>query len=385
MDVSFYSVLMSVFWSSIGIFVLYCCVKRRWFIQKFGIQMLWTLYLLCALRLFCPVEINGVKIIEFEGTLASVYEILGLQKAEILGMEISALQVCGGIWIIGAVFLVVRWFWVYLRGKRSLQKILENSQRQEGGMLEQIQKQHDHTMDIELWKSADVDIPMGVGIFKKRILIPNSDYSSMELSCILCHEYTHFRNHDIETKVLLQILCCVFWWNPCSYLLLREIEQILEIRCDLAVTKAMEKKEKSAYLETILRILQEGMGKKDSKSKLPAAMLFQQGKINEVLERFQIVKDVEKSKRSIISRCMVVAFLCFLLCGSYLVQFQAVFPPPLIENGVTETDIYLINNKDGTYTIVMKDKERKGKVRKSRYRYNHAIQGMIEQGVEVRN
>ena len=74
--------------------------------------MLLALYLLCALRLFFPVEINGVKIIEFEGAVASAYKILGLQKAEILGMEVSALQVCGGIWIIGAVVYLVKQFWV---------------------------------------------------------------------------------------------------------------------------------------------------------------------------------------------------------------------------------------------------------------------------------
>lgn len=384
MDVSFYSVLMSVFWSSLGVFILYRCLKRRWFIRRFGIQILCALYLLCGLRLFFPVEIKGVKVISLEGVLASAYRIVGLQKAELLGMEISALQVCEGIWIVGAVFFVMKWSWGYFRGKRSLQRLLEHSKKQESGILEQIQKQCGHVMTAEVWKSADVDIPMGVGIFKKRILIPDKDYSHQQLYCILCHEYTHFRNRDIETKILLQLLCCVFWWNPCSYLLLREIDQILEIRCDLAVTKVMERKEKSVYLETILRILQEGMGRDGSKTKLPSAMLFQQGKNREVLERFQIVKDAKESKRSIIGGCAAAVFLCILLCGSYRFQFQAAFSSPEVKGSVTETDIYLIDNKDGTYTIVMKDKEMEGKIKKRKYKYSHAIQGMIEQGVEVK-
>ena len=82
MDVSFYSVLMSVFWSSLGVFILYRCLKRRWFIRRFGIQILCALYLLCGLRLFFPVEIKGVKVISLEGVLASAYRIVGLQKAE---------------------------------------------------------------------------------------------------------------------------------------------------------------------------------------------------------------------------------------------------------------------------------------------------------------
>ena len=384
MDVSFYSVLMSVFWSSLGVFILYRCLKRRWFIRRFGIQILCALYLLCGLRLFFPVEIKGVKVISLEGVLASAYRIVGLQKAELLGMEISALQVCGEIWIVGAVFFVMKWSWGYFRGKRSLQRLLEHSKKQESGILEQIQKQCGHVMTAEVWKSADVDIPMGVGIFKKRILIPDKDYSHQQLYCILCHEYTHFRNRDIETKILLQLLCCVFWWNPCSYLLLREIDQILEIRCDLAVTKVMERKEKSVYLETILRILQEGMGRDGSKTKLPSAMLFQQGKNREVLERFQIVKDAKESKRSIIGGCATAALLCFLLCGSYLFQFQAAFSPPEIEGELTPDDVYLIDNKDGTYTLVYKDKEQMKKRKNTTFRYSPAIEGMIEQGFEVR-
>ena len=225
--------------------------------------------------------------------------------------------------------------------------------------------------------------PWGLGFLKKRILIPDKDYSHQQLYCILCHEYTHFRNRDIETKILLQLLCCVFWWNPCSYLLLREIDQILEIRCDLAVTKVMERKEKSVYLETILRILQEGMGRDGSKTKLPSAMLFQQGKNREVLERFQIVKDAKESKRSIIGGCATAALLCFLLCGSYLFQFQAAFSPPEIEGELTPDDAYLIDNKDGTYTLVY-DKEQMKKRKNTTFRYSPAIEGMIEQGFEVR-
>lgn len=384
MDVSFYSVLMSVFWSSLGVFVLYRCLKRRWFIRRFGIQMLCALYLLCALRLFFPVEINGVRLIEFEGVFASAYRLVGLQKTELLGMNISALQVCGGIWIVGTLFLVIRWFFICFQGKRSLQRLLEHAQRQECRIMEQIQEQYGHIINVEVWKSTGVNIPMGVGILKKRILIPDQNYSCEQLSCILCHEYTHFRNHDIETKLLLQLLCCVFWWNPCSYLLVREIDQILEIRCDLAVTKAMDKMEKSIYLETILRILQEGMGKRRPKVKLPAAMLIQQGKNYAVLERFQIVKDTEESKHSGISCWVASVLLCILLCGSYLFQFQAAFPPPKIERELTPDDAYLVDNKDGTYTLIYKDKEKGKKSKNTTFRYLPAIQGMIEQGFEVK-
>ena len=51
---------------------------------------------------------------------------------------------------------------------------------------------------------------------------------------------------------------------------------------------------------------------------------------------------------------------------------------------MTPDDVYLIDNKDGTYTLVYKDKEQMKKRKNTTFRYSPAIEGMIEQGFEVR-
>ena len=50
------------------------------------------------------------------------------------------------------------------------------------------------------------------------------------------------------------------WWNPLVYLLRRDLPQILEIRCDMAVTKDYTVSQKAEYLQTIVNSLKR-MGK----------------------------------------------------------------------------------------------------------------------------
>lgn len=378
MIVSFYSLLMAILWSSCGLFILYCCIKRRWFIRRFGIQLLTFLYMLCVLRLLFPVEMPNVRTIKCTGIFASVYQILGLEKAKYFGAEISVLQLCAGIWGIGAVFSLLKWICGYLQGKKCLQKILKYSDKAEEMIMEQIKEETEKFFPVQIWRNPYIDIPVGFGIFQKVILLPKEPYSSEQLYFILRHEYTHFKNHDLEIKMLLQLFCCIFWWNPCAHLLLRELDQILEIRCDLTVVKGMEKNQKSIYLQTILQVLQNGIKNiKNSKIVFPSAMLVQQGNMQRILERFQIVKETEEKKAIKMKRLGIIALICSIFSGSYMFQFQATYFPPKIEDELTSKNTYLIDNKNGTYTIVDMDGE------KLVLPKNHImIKSMIEQGFE---
>ena len=63
--------------------------------------------------------------------------------------------------------------------------------------------------------------------------------------------------------------------------------------------------------------------------------------------------------------------------GSYMFQFQTTYFPPKIEDELTSKNTYLIDNKNGTYTIVDMDEE------KLVLPKNHImIKSMIEQGFE---
>ena len=107
--------------------------------------------------------------------------------------------------------------------------------------------------NIKIVQTAAVEVPCCIGIFEKRILIPDKKYSREELHYIILHEYTHLDNKDILTIQLINILCIVFWWNPFVYILKGDMYQSIEIRCDQTVTKKLKSAERGNYLTVILK------------------------------------------------------------------------------------------------------------------------------------
>ena len=81
----------------------------------------------------------------------------------------------------------------------------------------------------------------------------------MLLSLIhILHEYTHFLNHDTAVKLLVTLYCIIFWWNPVVYLLQKDLEQTLELKCDRAIAQTLNAQERTAYLRAILSAMKQG-------------------------------------------------------------------------------------------------------------------------------
>ena len=85
-----------------------------------------------------------------------------------------------------------------------------------------------------------VRIPCCMGVFKKRILIPEKSFSDTELYYIIFHEYIHLQNNDFLVKMLINMLCAFYWWNPFVCLLKKDLNQSMEIRCDSLVVQRLE-------------------------------------------------------------------------------------------------------------------------------------------------
>ena len=42
----------------------------------------------------------------------------------------------------------------------------------------------------------------------------------------------HIKLHDTFIKILLLLVSAIFWWNPLMYILRKDIDQMLELRCE---------------------------------------------------------------------------------------------------------------------------------------------------------
>lgn len=81
-------------------------------------------------------------------------------------------------------------------------------------VLERVKGESWRTPAVKVCICPTIDIPMGTGIFRHYICLPDREYGGEELYCVLKHEYTHFCNHDLAVKFLVHLFsfagsCCI--------------------------------------------------------------------------------------------------------------------------------------------------------------------------------
>ena len=72
------------------------------------------------------------------------------------------------------------------------------------------------------------------------------------------HELCHFLSRDLWIKVGFQVIGCVLWWNPVMPLLKRNVEQLLELRCDQKVCRRLSAEKQLSYMETLSVLMKLG-------------------------------------------------------------------------------------------------------------------------------
>lgn len=99
----------------------------------------------------------------------------------------------------------------------------------------------------KLWMNAKVTTPLLTGLLRPRIYLPSDRYTWKELELLLSHELSHYRHHDLWYKLILQLVCIVYWFNPLLHWMRREADQDLEFLCDERIIKDGAHEERMQY------------------------------------------------------------------------------------------------------------------------------------------
>jgi beta-lactamase regulating signal transducer with metallopeptidase domain len=89
--------------------------------------------------------------------------------------------------------------------------------------------------DVRLCRSADVSVPIAVGIFDAMILLPDNllaDLPSDDLDRILLHELAHLRRGDDWLNALERFAEAVLFFNPAVRWIVGQLDLEREVACD---------------------------------------------------------------------------------------------------------------------------------------------------------
>ena len=104
----------------------------------------------------------------------------------------------------------------------------------------------------ELFICTGLRVPVLVGLFRQKLLLPEGEMEEDALRYSLLHELTHFRRRDIWLKTLALTANAIHWFNPLMWYMTRLVERDTELACDEAALKTLPAGEHSAYGKTIL-------------------------------------------------------------------------------------------------------------------------------------
>lgn len=352
MIITSFSLYMAIIWSSLFIALIYFFRKQFFSINFISVSGILLIYLCCMARIVLPFEMPYTIIIEERGIYNWLTRLMN-RMIGIGGFQCNVGFLVLGIWFIVAVTFSVCFLFDYYRyqliiRRNYYEKITDEKLK---AIIRNINTQKKHRK-IEVLTGNFIKTPISAGIFKQYILLPQKEYSDDEAFYILQHEYIHLWNSDPAVKLLINILQCIFWWNPFIYLLQRDLEQILEIKCDLAVMKIIGSKKKKDYLSTMVTTIKE------------AHCCFKKHS-TDIEERFQIVSKYEKEKGERIKKSLFYIIAIVMLGLSYSFVIQSRFDAPIEDiepkEGYYQLNVlecYILKEGDDKYWFVLPDQEK---------------------------
>ncbi len=225
---------------SAGLFYgLYCLTLRR---DRWLQLSLWYLLLALGFSIVFPFISLPERV-----SLASQSVIpSGAYQATLNEIEVSATPASHAIGLTDVYFVGLALCAAYLLFQMAAQAVI----------IFRLRRKH------TVYRSGDgYDIPRGASLvlldddtapysFFRQIVVGTRGLSDDELRCILAHESYHVSGFHSIDLLFSRILCCLAWFNPFAWLMMRELRAVQEFQADAASVGACGRED---YLHLLYR------------------------------------------------------------------------------------------------------------------------------------
>lgn len=354
MIITVFSFVTSLILFNIYIFLIAVIRPRNIFLFRFGIIPVILLIAACIFRLIFFVELPFTKVLRSEVIYPAVLDFF---TAEIF--EIHVYELLFAVWIAGSIYYLQKYIRQLIFLNKLANSLIETRDERIISCMNEITAESGKNTKVKIIQSNEISVPMIAGFFKPVIYLPYTNFTDVDLKNILKHEWIHFLHKDAWTKLFVNLISVVFWWNPFVHILKNELSQTLELRCDLSIISRMEHENHLIYLESIIKVIKYANNKSLHKL-LSAVGITQLVSINgneNMTQRFEIILNyLSCKKRNMLSSVIVCVFILLSVVASYGFVVQPLYPNPVITEQEdvfkikTETS-YLILNEDGTYSL----------------------------------
>lgn len=342
------SVITMCFLNSLLILLLCLLLKRDIVLSKVGPKCMIILLLVILIRMFLPFEFSYAYSIRVEDWLSPFRRLL-LHLLLTEPFELTVWQLLVFLWAAGIVLQVVYKLYTYRKVNR-LMFLLPKEKWDSFCEKHQINPgDFNFGREITVVCSEQFQSPCLVGWKRCYLVLPAVEYEKEQLYYIILHEMMHAKNRDIGWKILMDLLCVIFWWNPVFWYLRKELFQLLEMRNDIRIIEKLSEKEKVSYMEclkdTAVQIV-----KKD----IASSVAFSRSDLKALKRRLKLIagyKSFGRGQQVFLS--VLVGIVLFLMS---MVVFEPYSIKQVVGEGfpITSDNTYLIKNGN-KYDVYVND------------------------------
>ena len=153
---------------------------------------------------------------------------------------------------------------------------------------------------VEIYINNNLKTPLTFGILRPRIILQDHILADEKLlDHVLIHELMHIKKFHILLNHMINIVACLYWYNPLLWLSLKYIDQDIEINCDKLVVQQLGDtiKNRKEYCISMLKLVERGFYENNLYLKL-----------NPNIERIKIIKIWRKTLLGLISFILALTF-----------------------------------------------------------------------------
>lgn len=364
--------------------LLYFFRKKVAFCNYCGLYTILGLYAVTFVRMAFPFEFKFTYTVSDKNVYAAIMDVLTPNKDVLFVPEFTWLNLLVAVWIAVSVVLIIRAIYKYHKAIKILKKTVIEPKPELQAQLDAVAKQCKIKSMVKLRISDSISSPVTYGFFKPVVLFSNQTFTNEEFNFIATHECCHIKNKDIWIKLLTEIYCGIFWWNPLVYLLKKDLSFCLELRCDKRVTKALDDYERCNYGQVLVTELkkcyEEENSDKQNECNLKSALIgmnFASIEKNEKnIHRMEMIL-YPKKKQTIINN-VITALMALLIVGIFFASYCFLIVPgwdatyedcvaDLVSSGeyndkvevYDETNMYVYVEKDKTTHLIFEPYDKK--------------------------
>lgn len=343
-SISYYSIVSAIMYFNIGLIIILIFRHNLTFFMKYSTWCLFLLFLVSVIRVVLPLDMTKAIVINSDKAYPWLLEKLNVSM---FASDFSLGFILLFIWLLGSATLLLKDVVQFIKEIKTIRKYVLIDDEQ----VKRISKESFYR-NVKIFVSPNVIEPKVTGILKPYIYLPVINISDDELCLILKHEICHIQGGDIVIKLFYFLIKDLFWWNPLTFLFQYEVENLLELKCDLAVTKKMNTQEKINYLNTILKVIKqiEQPTKKNSFTKSVINFVSIRS-LDITKQKFKVIMEKDSQWKFGI-QIIILLFIIVLFILSYYFIIQPAYYPNF--NDVEEMQEI---TKDNSYIVISNEEK----------------------------